>query len=333
MRKILLYILFIFILSYTKAQNPQFSQFYAIPLFLNPAFTGQTYEHRFAADIRDQWPGITTTYKTVAVSYDYNIVSANSGIGFMALQDNSGTPSLSTTLAMLSYAYHFKISKFAEIRMGAQIGYGYKSIDMSKLVLNDQLYYNTPTSFDPYVTNMNNHIGYLDLNTGALLNSATYWLGFSAQHINKPNTSFSQSEGNNQPVDISVHGGYKFIREKKGSRYTEYFSPTFNYKHEAKFDQLDIGAYYFKAPLNFGMWYRGIPLKHYAPGYPNVDAISFLIGVDMDKYDTRIGISYDITVSRLSVAKSLGAFELSIIYEHAKKNKKTKRVLISCPKF
>jgi type IX secretion system PorP/SprF family membrane protein len=331
-RRNLLYILFVFILSCTKAQNPQFSQFYSLPLFLNPAFTGQTYEHRAAADIRDQWPGVATTYKTVAASYDYNIVSASSGIGFMALQDNSGTPSLSTTLAMLSYAYHFKISKFAEIRMGAQIGYGYKSIDMSKLVLNDQLYYNTPSSADPYITNMNNHVGYMDLNTGALLNSATYWLGFSAQHLNKPNTSFSQTEGNNQPVDISLHGGYKFIKNKKGNRLTEYFSPTFNYKHEAKYDQLDIGAYYYKAPLNFGLWYRGLPLKQYAPNYLNADAFSFLLGVDISQ-DTRIGFSYDLTISRLSVAHSLGAFELTIVYEHAKKNKKTRKVLISCPKF
>lgn len=332
MRENLLYILLIFILSYGKAQNPQFSQFYSLPLFLNPAFTGQTYEHRAAADVRDQWPGVATTYKTVAASYDYNIVSASSGIGFIALQDRSGTPSLSTTLAMLSYAYHFRISKFAEIRMGAQIGYGYKSIDMSKLVLNDQLYYNTPTSLDPYITNMNNHVGYLDLNTGALLNSATYWLGFSAQHLNKPNTSFSQTEGNSQLVDISLHGGYKFIKRKKGSRLMEYFSPTFNYKHEAKYDQLDIGAYYYTAPLNFGLWYRGLPLKHYAPGYLNADAFSFLLGVDISQ-DTRIGFSYDLTISRLSVAHSLGAFELSIVYEHAKKNKKTKKVLISCPKF
>ena len=317
----------------TKAQNPQFTQFYAIPLLLNPAFTGQTYEHRFVADVRDQWPGVNTTYKTAAVSYDYNIASANSGIGFSLLQDNAGTPSINSTLAMLSYAYHFKISKFAEIRMGIQLGYGYRSIDMSKLVLNDQLYYNTPTSLDPYVMNMNNHVGYMDLNTGALLNSATYWLGFSAQHINTPNTSFSEDGNNKQPVDISLHGGYRFVKEKKGNRLMEYFSPVFNYKHEAKFNQLDIGAYYFRAPLNLGLWYRGIPLTQTVQGYMNTDAVSFLIGVDIAKYDARIGFSYDITLSRLSVTNSLGAFEISVIYEYAKRSRKTRKVLISCPKF
>ena len=333
MRKKLLHIFLFFIIAFAKAQNPHFTQFYALPLYLNPAFTGQTYEHRFVADVRDQWPGVSTAYKTVAASYDYNIASANSGIGVTLLQDNSGTPSISTTLAMLSYAYHFKISKFAEIRTGIQLGYGYKSIDVSKLVLNDQLHYNTSTTLDPYVMNMNNHVGYMDLNVGALLNSTDYWLGFSAQHLNTPNTSFSEDGNNKQPVDFSLHGGYRFIKEKKGNQLREYFSPTFNYRHQNNFDQLDIGAYYFRAPLNLGLWYRGLPLKHYAPGYPNVDAISFLIGVDVAKYDARIGFSYDITLSRLSVARSFGSFELAVIYEYAKRSRKTKKVLISCPKF
>jgi type IX secretion system PorP/SprF family membrane protein len=333
LRKILLHIFLFFVIAYAKAQNPQFTQFYAIPLYLNPAFTGQTYEHRFVADIRDQWPGISTTYKTGVVSYDYNIASANSGIGLMVLQDNAGTPTISSTLAMLSYAYHFKINKFAEIRGGIQLGYGYKSIDISKLVLNDQLHYNTSATLDPYVINMNNHVNYMDINAGALLNSTNYWLGFSALHINTPNTSFNEDGNNKQPTNFSLHGGYRFIKEKKGNQLKEYFSPSFNYKHERNFDQLDIGAYYFKAPLNLGLWYRGLPLKHYAPGYFNADALSFLIGVDIAKYDARIGFSYDITLSRLSVARSLGSFELAIIYEYAKRSKKTRKVLISCPKF
>ncbi len=333
MIKKLLYIFLILIALVAKGQNPQLTQYYAMPLLLNPAFTGQTYEHRFTADVRDQWPGISTTYKTITASYDYNITSASSGIGVILLHDNMGTPSINSTLAMLSYAYHFKISKFAEIRAGIQLGYGYKSIDMSRLVLNDQLYYNTNTSLDPYVMNMNNHVGYMDLNAGALLNSSTYWLGFTAQHLNTPNTSFSEVGNNKQPVDLSLHGGYRFVLDKKGNKLTKYFSPTFNYKHEGRFDQLDVGAYFFKAPLNLGLWYRGLPLKHYAPGYPNVDAISLLIGVDVDKYDMRIGFSYDVTISKLSVSNSFGSFELAIIYEYAKRSKKTRKVLISCPKF
>jgi hypothetical protein len=84
------------------------------------------------------------------------------------------------------------------------------------------------------------------------------------------------------------------------------------------------------APINLGLWYRGIPFSGTKPGS---DALSVLIGVDIDKYDMRIGFSYDVTISKLSIANSLGAFELSLIYEYAKRSKKIRKVLVSCPKF
>lgn len=334
MRKTLLYLVFLSCaVRNGEAQNPQFSQFYAIPLFLNPAFTGLTFEHRFAADARRQWPGVATTYKTVAASYDYNLSSLNSGIGLMVMKDVAGTPALNSSLGMLSYAYHFNINRNAEIRMGAQIGAGNTSIDAGKLTFNDQLHYNSGTTVDPYFINFNNQVTFLDINTGAMFNSLTYWLGFSAQHINKPYTSFSANGNNNQPVNLSLHGGYRYILSKKRDRLLEYFSPCFNYKHELNFDQLDLGAYYVKVPLTFGLWYRGLPLKRYAPGYRNADAVVFLLGFDINSYNTRVGFTYDLTISRLTVSRSLGALELSIIYEYARRNKKPKRILISCPKF
>ena len=38
-------------------QDPQFTQFYANPLYLAPSFAGATKQHRAAGSFRDQWPG------------------------------------------------------------------------------------------------------------------------------------------------------------------------------------------------------------------------------------------------------------------------------------
>ena len=56
----------------SKAQDPAFSQFYANPLYLNPAFSGSAPKGapRGNLNYRDQWPGIGRTYVTTAVSYD-----------------------------------------------------------------------------------------------------------------------------------------------------------------------------------------------------------------------------------------------------------------------
>ena len=40
------------------AQDPQYSQFYAAPQYLNPAFTGMTIQDRIVINYRHQWPSI-----------------------------------------------------------------------------------------------------------------------------------------------------------------------------------------------------------------------------------------------------------------------------------
>ena len=47
-----------------KGQDPQFSQFYAAQLYLNPAFTGSTQISRAGINYRNQWPAIDASYVT-----------------------------------------------------------------------------------------------------------------------------------------------------------------------------------------------------------------------------------------------------------------------------
>ncbi|MES2132996.1 MAG: type IX secretion system membrane protein PorP/SprF [Bacteroidota bacterium] len=313
-----------------KAQDPQFTQFYASPMYLNPAFTGVTYEHRFVANYRNQWPGVKTAYQTAMASYDYNMSDLNSGIGFTVMQDRSGTAGLTHTQIGASYAYHFKINKFAEIRMGANLNFNMKRIDFSKLRFNDQITTGSATSVE--ATNYE-PLNYMDFAAGALLNSTEYWLGLSAKHLTQPNSSMVGDKVP-LPLSVSLHGGYRFIIEQKTRLdLRRYVSPAFNLRHEAKYDQLDIGIYYFHLPINVGFWYRGLPFKKYGPTYGSQESIALLIGLDLAPRTVRFGYSFDLTVSRLGVANSLGAHELSVIYEIAKKRKKNKRVLVSCPKF
>lgn len=313
-----------------KAQDAQFTQFYASPMYLNPAFTGLTFEHRFVANYRNQWPGVKTAYQTAMVTYDYNMSDLNSGLGFTVMQDRSGTAGLTHTQVGASYSYHFKINKFAEIRMGANLNFNMKRIDFSRLRFNDQIATGSgvsveATAYEP--------LNFMDFAAGALLNSTEYWLGLSAKHLTQPNSSMVGDKVP-LPLSISLHGGYRFILEQKSRvDLRKYVSPAFNLRHEAKYDQLDIGVYYFHMPLNVGLWYRGLPFKKYAPTYGSRESVALLIGLDLSPKLVRIGYSFDLTVSRLGVANSLGAHEISIIYEIAKKRKRNKRVLVSCPKF
>src|SRR6266700_5662196 len=103
-------IYFIFLTANVFAQDPEFSQYYAAPLYLNPAFTGTTLDHRFIANYRNQWPSVARGYTTTAFSYDYNLTNLNSGFGFLATQDQAGTAGMKSTQFNFFYSYKVHVT-------------------------------------------------------------------------------------------------------------------------------------------------------------------------------------------------------------------------------
>ena len=81
----------------SNAQDPDFSQFFASPLTLNPALTGKFGGSlRAAGNYRNQWPSIYNAYTTATISVDGGILKNTIpefdqfGIGIMAFTDKSG---------------------------------------------------------------------------------------------------------------------------------------------------------------------------------------------------------------------------------------------------
>ncbi|MBM3453456.1 MAG: type IX secretion system membrane protein PorP/SprF, partial [Bacteroidetes bacterium] len=61
----------IFLVSFESvAQDPTFTQFYANPIYLNPAFAGSHGCARIASNYRNEWPQLTGNYVTYAAAYD-----------------------------------------------------------------------------------------------------------------------------------------------------------------------------------------------------------------------------------------------------------------------
>lgn len=331
MRKQFTY-LFLFVASLIKAQDPQLTQFYAAPQYLNPAFTGLTNEHRFTANYRNQWPGINKTFQTLFASYDYNINNVNSGVGIFVMQDKAGIGGLTHTQAGLGYSYRFTVKNFNEIRVGFSVSYNMKSLGVGKLTFNDQLVTGSAVSLDAGNYQQKN---FIDINFGAIYNSPNYWIGAVAKHINTPNVSLiGQQEL--LPLFVGLHGGYRYIIEPKANSKTalkKYFAASFNYKHQLKYDQFDLGFYYFHMPLNLGIWYRGIPFKNYS-SFLNNESLAILIGCEIPQRQLRIGYSYDLTISSLRINNTQGAHEITLVYEYAKQAKyKARKVLVTFPKF
>ncbi len=319
------------LISEASAQDPQLSQFYAAPLYLNPALTGNTYQDRVGLNYRLQWPAVGPGYKTYAVTYDHRIESMNSGFGAMVMHDRSGSFGLSFTQAAMSYSYEARLNRRQALRFGAKAGYTMRAYDLDNMLFADQVIRdNAPRSIEPMLLQ---NVSYIDISAGALYYSEQFWFGVSVNHLNEPQESFYLDGDAALLIRTSVHGGYRFPVDNQPFRHSKtLMTLAAHYKSQGKWDQLDLGGYVDHEEITFGLWYRGLPgLKAYRPGYSNDDAVIAMIGF-RTPYQLRMVYSYDITVSKLTM-KSAGAHEISVIYEWPKSGKNRRYRAVPCPKF
>ena len=138
--------------------DPQFSQFYASPLMVNPGYTGAVAEHRVIFNGRIQWPNLPQAYQTMAFSWDMWRPELRSGFGLQVLTDKAGSAGLRYTTARFNYSYKVVMNGWV-LSPGLYFGYSMQSFDPNKLLFGDQLDFgqgNLPGSQDPNVPKLNN---------------------------------------------------------------------------------------------------------------------------------------------------------------------------------
>jgi type IX secretion system PorP/SprF family membrane protein len=318
----------------TYAQDPQFSQFYAAPLYLNPAFAGSAPQHRFISNIRHQWIGLPKAFVTYAFSYDVNVPDLNSGFGMLLTTDRAGTASFRSSTMNGVYAYKVKLNDAWVLSPGIMFGYGLRTIDQSRLIMGDQLEFdsNLPSN-DPDIYRIGN-VHYFDLGTGMVVYNKFFWAGLSAYHMNQPNVSII---GHNDllPVRYSFHTGARIPLDPGvfQRQHVPSLAPSILYKRQGRFDQIDLGMHFFYEPIMTGIYYRGMPFKQDLETYWSRDALIFIFGITFNSFD--FGYSYDLTISRLGPGTG-GSHEVSLSYRFEYRNnpnKKKKEKFIPCPTF
>ena len=316
----------IILVTDTFGQDPTFSQFYANALYLAPSFAGATAEYRLALNYRNQWPAIPGVFHTYSISFDKALINFNSGIGIIATYDVAGSGDLSTTNIGLLYSYDFNISQDWHIRPGVNFKFHYMGLDIYKLVFASQMTCSgtVPSVYPPPFDN----VADIDFATSALVYNDRIWAGFTLDHLLRPKQSFYGDDAN-LPVKINVFGGLQVLRKTRlRQKLQEVLSVAMNFQKQADFYQSDLGLYYYRDPLIFGVWYRGIPFATSQAG----DAIIGLIGIKTNQL--HIGYSYDFTVSNL-ISSTSGSHEVSLVYEFDTSSLGQRRKIraIPCPEF
>jgi len=318
----------------SKAEDPQFSQFYSIPMYLNPAFTGNTIQMRFGANYRKQWAGIPGAFTTYSIAFDHFISKYNSGVGLMVMHDKAGSGGLRFTNIGGLYSFKMALTRKLFLSTGVRASYVSRALNLSDLTFYDQYVREDPNS--SVETLVKSQVSYFDLTAGAILYSQQFWFGVAFDHLTTPNQSLI-GISSKLPIKYSAHAGVKVPVDKDAKGNSDgIVTIAANYKAQQDWDQLDIGAFLNYQTFVIGLWYRGIPaLKAYKPGYSNNDAIILSAGYMIQDF-LSLGYSYDITISKLGVG-SRGAHELSIIYEYAqpdyKRDARRKKFMVPCAKF
>ncbi|HMC97515.1 MAG TPA: type IX secretion system membrane protein PorP/SprF, partial [Flavobacteriales bacterium] len=93
------------VLGHSMAQDAQFTQFYATPTYMSPAFAGTGLQSRFGLSVRDQWPAIPGAFVSANFAMDHNLSGLNSGVGLLITHDRAGSGALRSTSANVQYAY------------------------------------------------------------------------------------------------------------------------------------------------------------------------------------------------------------------------------------
>lgn len=316
-----------------QAQDPQFSQYYMAPLYLNPGFTGITPQQRLAVNHRIQWPNLPQAFATYSASYDIFVDELRSGFGILATTDKMGSAGWRSTTVGLNYSYKVRLNDKIVFSPGLYFGYGINGLDRSKLRLGDGLEFDG-ISLDPDLQKLGNQ-QYFDFGSGFLFYSRSLWLGAAFAHMNTPNLSIL-NDVSRLPMKTTIHGGAR-LTLTSGPREQDrasYLTPSFIYRIQGPVSQLDFGLNYHIDPISIGVWYRGKPFETNYIGTVNQDALILTLGMYLKTLT--IGYSYDFSISELS-ASSGGAHEIAIVYEFVAKpihkGVKKRNRLIPCPTF
>jgi len=322
------------------AQDPEFTQFYAAPIYLNPAFAGSARCPRVALNYRNQWPALAKTYITYAASYDQHIDALSGGLGVIVLNDVAGEGTISTLSVGGIYSYQLNLSRTFSIKVGLQATYMQKKVDWDKLTFGDMIDPRYGFVYQTQEVRPNETKSFADFSTGILLFSSKFYGGVAVNHLTQPDEAFIVEGGSKLPMKITGHigamlpvGGSTGYRYKQDRDDGTFISPNALYVQQGSFNQINLGIYVLHSPIVGGLWYRGNFGGYTADGgnsFISSDAFIALIGIQRGIF--KFGYSYDITISKLSNATA-GSHELSLGLQFGCKPKKKRFRTISCPSF
>ncbi len=305
-------------------QDATFSQYYANPIYLNPAFAGSEKCPRLALSYRNQFPEISQAFQTYSVSYDQFFDVIDGGVGIRLANDRQASGLINTFEASVCYSHLFLIKKKYSIRASLEVSYRQKTLDWNNLVFPDMIdiFGEIIGATGEPQQDLNHQ--YIDFAAGVVFASPKFFAGVAAHHLTEPYAITKNDTHDRLHRKYTFHAGANIrVARQTFLRTPLILSPNIIFEQQQTFQQLSYGTYVTKKPLVVGVWFRH-DLKM------NPDAMIFLIGTYYRNF--KFGYSYDLIMTPLRSA-TLGTHEITfgMIFDCSPSRKK--RGAVKCPEF
>lgn len=298
--------------SISRAQDPIFSQFYAAPIYLNPAFTGSHNGYRTVMNVRSHPLPDVNNISTFSASFDAMIPVLYGGLGFLATSDYIGNMLWGSNLS-LTYAYHLQLNREWFVNFGAQAGYYRRDIRWSRLIFADP---SQPPPNEDW-----KHA--LDFATGLLVYNDRFYGGLAFHHLNQPNISLFDND-HRLTLKHTLHAGMYInlepSRRLNRQTYNYFISPNIIFQGQDPFIRINYGIYAGLDKVMAGVWFR--------QDLSDSNTLVFLVGIKMEKI--QIGYSYDHSFSGFTNAQH-SVHEISLSWLLDRKDRT--RMIPRCPCF
>ena len=291
----------------SSGQDPEFSQFYANPLYLNPAFAGTSALPRMVTNYRNQWPNKGNTFVTYNLTFDKFVNSLRSGIGFRLMYDRELNGVVNSINSSFIYSYHIKASDQVFFTMALEAGFIYKKFNTSNLIFPGMIDQGSGTITGTYPLPFEDGQKiFPDFSFGAAGQVNDVYFGIALHHLTQPDQSIIEGdEVGRLPLKLTLHAGAKGHEFHRGLLSREFtLSPNLIFQQQGAFKQINAGVYMKEEWLAFGLWYRNnLSVRP--------DALIASVGIQKERF--QFGYSFDFSLSN-AAAYSYGSHEISLTF-------------------
>ena len=296
--------LVVFGITTSKGQtDAQFTQYFEVPTYYNPAAVGQTDFIKIRGGGRLQWLGIHGAPKSFLATADspFKVLGKRIGAGVVISQESIGLYRTLTLDAQLAY----KFKKWGgEFTVGVSLGMYDQGFKGSEVFIPDDDDYHQGT--DDGIPNQDLHGTAFDIGAGVWYSHKYFWAGVSCTHITSPSIKLNTDAG-----DASSNRDYEFNVGR-----TLYFMAGSNIPIKNTLFEV-MPSILIKSDFTFTTGELTARLRYnrflqFGVGYRWDDAVVAMIGAEFKNF--YIGYSFDYPTTAIAKASS-GSHEIFLGYQ------------------